>query len=170
VTTRRELMNDRSRFTLMCRAVGIVMALTAARPATAQRVPPLLGSRVRIEADSQRLSGVVIRQSTDSLTLRADGDSLVYPLAVADLWHLDKHVRRRSARSALAGFAIGGVLGFVSGAIDAHYSFVQCERRPGENDLCGLAGIAIPVYTFGGAVIGTVVGGLVKHSRWESVF
>jgi len=76
------------RSALLCCAAWITLALTAASQrrrngSSAARVS------VRIEVDSSPLvSGVVVRQSTDSLTLRAGGGALDYSVAFTQVRHV----------------------------------------------------------------------------------
>lgn len=152
-------------------AAWLTLALTAASPATAQRVPRLLGSSVRIEVDSSpRLSGVVVRQSTDSLTLRAEGGALGYSVALAHVRHVERYAPRRSALLALGGFLAGGALGYVVGGYAMNRGIAHCLSVPGHGDMCAFDPFTVPVYTLGGAVAGTVVGALVKLPHWEPLF
>jgi len=89
---------------------------------------------------------------------------------MVEVRHVERYGPRRSARYALGGLVAGGVLGALGGALWASHDAAQCRRQTPSNDLCGLAGIAIPFSTLGGAVVGTVVGALVKVPGWETLF
>ena len=105
----------------------------------------------------------------DSLTLRSDGDTVDRSVATARIRRAERYTVRRSASATIGGLLIGSAAGALVGEIEARQSFAHCEREPG-HDLCGLAGIEVPFLAAGGAVVGLVVGALVKLPRWDRVF
>ena len=158
------------RTAIPCCAAWVIFAVTTASPATAQRIPQLLGSSVRIQVDSSaRVSGIVVGQTTDSLTLRV-ADTLGYSASLAHVRHVERYAPHRSGLLALGGFLAGGALGYVVGGYAMNRGIAKCEATPGHGDMCALDPITVPVYTLGGAVVGTVVGALLKLPHWEPLF
>lgn len=152
-------------------AAWLGLVLTAATPASAQWLPRLLGSNVRIESDSgYRVSGLVVGQIADSLTLRRDGVAVDYSASLAHVRHVERYAVRRSALLALGGFLAGGAVGYVAGGYATHRGTARCEATPGHRDICGLDPVTVPLYTVSGAVVGTVVGALLKLPNWEPLY
>jgi hypothetical protein len=164
-------MTTRSRSTILLCATWITVALGTASEAVAQRLPPLLGSKVRIEVDSSpRSPGVVVQQTPDSLTVQVDGDEVGYSVAVANIRHAAHYAPHRSALLALGGFLAGGALGYVAGGYAMNSGIAHCRATPGHNDMCGFDPISVPLYTIVGLVVGTSVGALVRLPHWEPLF
>src|SRR5689334_4891747 len=162
-------MTSRLRFGSLPPAACIALAFAIAAPASAQRLPPLPGTRIRLEVDSlPPLSGVVVRQTMHTLTLMADG-YVTPPIDESRILHAQQYVARGSIRYVLIGLATGAVVGGAVGGYFAHRDYARCERQR-EHDLCGLAGLEVPVLVLGGAATGLVVGAFVKVRRWESLF
>ena len=168
--SRSDLMVPAFRTAINCCTTWVIFAVTTASPATAQWIPRLLGSNVRIQVDSSpRVSGIVVGQTTDSLTLSVD-DRLGYSAALAHVRHIEQYAPHRSGLLALGGFLAGGALGYVVGGYAMNRGIANCEATPGHGDLCGLDPVTVPVYTLGGALVGTVVGALLKLPHWEPLF
>jgi hypothetical protein len=159
------------RISLLRHAAWITCALTTASPVYAQRLPRLLGARVRIEVDtSVSISGVVIRQTTDSLTIRLPGSDLDYPAPLAVVRHVERYTPRGSALLVLGGFVAGGSLGYVLGGYATSHGTAQCRATSGHNDMCALDPVTLPAFTLGGALLGLVVGDLLKLPHWEPLY
>ena len=133
-------------------------------------MPELLGKTVRIQVDSSsRVTGVVVAQTADTLTLKAD-DGRAYSTAIANIRHAERYAPRRHGWLALAGFVAGGARGTAAGVYSANRGIAKCQVGPGDHGMCGLEYLTVPVYTLGGVVVGTTVGGLWKLPHWEPLF
>ena len=150
-------------------AAGVPAALAQAPPAP----PPLKlpsGIKVRVWTDSlpnQRIEGTLLSADSSAVTLIPKGSQPLLGgemrLPAADVTRLDVALEKKRHwwQGALIGAAVGAALAFTDD-VDP----VLCEFN--ENVLCS-RGEAILTYGLGSAVIGGVVGALIKTDRWTPV-
>ena len=164
-------MPAQSRCAVLVLALVFILEAGMASSAAAQWLPPLLGSRARIQVDgAPQFSGVVVGQTADSLTLQVAGDMPGRSFPLAHVRRVERYAPRRSFALALAGFVAGGAVGYVVGGYEMNRGIARCEATPGHGDLCGLDPVTLPLFTLGGVVLGALGGGLVKLPHWERVF
>ena len=108
------------------------------------------------------ISGYVTALDEKSLTLSRDGGPpIALPVASITSLQMVTGSRRATVKGLWLGAAIGGVLGLAA-KVDPDY----CGGDTG--NLCS-RGEAIGASALGGAVIGTVIGVLIKSDRWAPV-
>jgi len=143
------------------------------------------GTRVRVTAPGvltpSRQSGRVLTSRSDTLSLQPDGGAAPFALPWAAVTNLE--VSRGRRRSTLNGFAIGALVGGVSGAVIGAATYQETKPSagcPGTEDFC----ITGPLFDIGrggsaallgglGALVGGVTGALIGHAHerdmWEKV-
>lgn len=147
-----------------CRAalLGAVLICCSVAPvADAQRVETYVsaGARVRIAsapADSERITGTLLRFTRDTLALATAGGRAVLQLPTSRLRSIEVSEGRARASWALGGAGIGGLGGGVI------FGAMMGRENPGS--LAGLAGFIAGGLV--GMLGGGVVGGLIAPERW----
>ncbi len=154
----------------MRRVQWIVVALVVAPlPAVAQTPRPVqLGSRVRIwhhcAPICQRITGTVVRLSSDSILLNADNQ--FSPTAIArgsvSTFEVANGRKSRALMGAGAGFLIGSTVGLLIGtAVDPP------DQRAFLDFGGGPAGFVVGALL--GTVFGAAIGAVVGPERWVAV-
>jgi len=156
---------------LMAVVLGVDASVAVAQ---APPVPPPLklpsGIRVRVWTYSlagQRIEGTLLGADATGMTLVPKGSQPLLAgdmrLPAGDVTRLDVALERKGHwwQGALVGAAVGAALAFTDD-VDP----VLCKVN--ENVLCS-RGEAILTYGLGSAVIGGVVGALIKTDRWTPV-
>lgn len=157
-------------------AACVALALVLALPLHAQGDGLIPGARVRVwpacpatEAPEAKPCTPVVGQlvSMDTarvLIQRAQRSVEAFPLGSSARLEVSAGARHHT----LLGLGAGAAVGFGAGMILASRAgcgngiFDSGER---EDDLCGAYGVAIPI----GAVLGAVVGRLIRSERWRSI-
>ena len=147
------------------------LALVLAAPLQAQTDDPAPGTRVRVwpacptpEASKGKCAPVIGRllsRDTAGVLVEREGTAAdTLPIASVARLEMSAGPRHRT----LLGFGVGAAVGFGAGMILAGRA--GCNTgifSSGEDaDICGAYGIAIPI----GAVLGAVVGRLIRSERW----
>lgn len=171
------------------RAVHLSLVLIASLglpELSAQTLPPLIGSRVRVVGSTPvksqgvvlgstavKFQGVVLDQRADTLRLHLDGQATDTSMAFSDLARLDvwRGTSRSTGTGAGFGFGIGAGLGLIAGVAAAD----ECERADyalGFNKL-KLCDVEVLAGLLGGGLVGAGLGALIgfaiKHDRWAPV-
>jgi len=152
---------------MRCFALFTILALASFTDATAQVLPLRPGQRVRVTAPTL---GFVNQSATfqglHGDTIVAIADSVRhYPLS--SVTRLDVYRGRKSAwaRGLLIGSITGGFAGVIGGLLlgddpQQFYLSLTVEEK---------AGIGCAAGAVSGALVGLIVGGLIKTDKWEKV-
>ncbi len=148
-----------------------VLAVTPLTRVTAQEPPPVkVGDRVRVSHDCtyrgtqrrcQEDRGTLDAVKADSIVLSAEKDQSRMVILIASVTRL-RVVRGQKSHWA-AGVGIGFLTGFTTGAVLAAQEPGGCSESQGCTIPFGL------FFGAGGALIGGVIGALIKSDRWEEV-
>ena len=147
----------------------IVALLLAPLAAVAQTLPPVqVGSRVRIwhhcAPACQRITGTVVRLTSDSILL--DADNQFSPTAIArgsvSTFEVANGRESRALVGAGAGFLIGSTMGLLVGA---------AADPPDENEFLDFGGgpAGLVVGALLGTVFGAAIGAGAGPERWVAV-
>ena len=152
----------------MC-LLGLLMMAPVAHAQLTEVRP---GARVRIEApdvDASQIVGTVVLRSGDVLRVRrSNTELLTIPASrIASIEVSRGKTHSRGARNgAIVGTAWGAVLGLVT------IGGAKTCSGPADARMCGLAqppdvAAWVGYSMVSGAVVGTIVGALVRSERWE---
>jgi hypothetical protein len=144
---------------------ALVLAMLLPAPALRAEDPPSVqvGSRVRLRAPGilpGALTGTVIAEDEQALTLKIDGESLRVPLAEIGALEVSAGRRRQWKKGMLVGAAVEATIFAVSAR-----GTPRC--RNGSSCLAPPPGLAFGALL--GALHGGAVGALVRADRWERV-
>ena len=143
-------------------AIACFLLPAVASTATAQVITP--GQRIRITAPERQLEGIrgeLLRLDQDSLVLASDGQRLSLPRNIVTVETFGgRHGH------ALIGALIGAAAVGVAGAVEWRSNPSQCQGSGNYEAICAMAlGAAV----LGGALLGTLVGAVIRHDDWMPV-
>jgi len=140
----------------------LAISLVVAPLATIASQEPLalrLGDRVRLQAPSVSggaVVGTLVSLQTDSLVVQ--GSATTWHFSLASITRLELNRGRKS--HALSGAGIGLIVGVVVGV-------VWGKQAGCDEDMCVTGGAAVG--GGGGALLGAVIGSLVRTERWAVI-
>lgn len=161
--------------------------LVPTRPARAQQRPAVQpGERVRVvrgcvdgqpgasatgasACDASPLVGSLLALSPDSIALRADDATVVYPSSSVTRLEVSRGQTSHWKTGALIGFPVGALIVF--SALNTGDSTNPCD--PSSNQDAAGMGFCVGVAALAGGVPGALLGGtigwLIRSERWEPV-
>ncbi len=142
----------------------ITLFVTTGSSLAAQEAPVESGARVRVKAPPRQpgwVVGTVVGWESESLVLEPEEPGTSLTFARDQITRLDVH-RGRKGRALL-----GGGIGLLSGVVFSFVLVAQLERDHDRfrNDRVVLGA----VFGGGGALLGALVGLLIRTDRWEAV-
>lgn len=156
------------RLNVLVLVAGIVTASLPAATLSAQQVGIAPGSRVRVSTPSlvAPLIANFLEQRGDTLVFIEDGSGRgVWPIPLSQIQRLETTggESARSSTAVMRGAAIGGLSGFVAGALFAASVKPSDSGKTYDRLLTGAVGAAV------GIGIGAFIGSRVKSERWVNV-
>jgi hypothetical protein len=152
--------------------VIVLMGLVAAAPAGAAPSLPEPGTRIRLTArvpERHRWTGSFVSAASDTVTMRdggTDGARVTAPALHVERFEISRGDRSNGVKGLGRGFAIGAVLG--AGAAYLAYDTTKDygEFSGGRTGHAVVGGVVLGAT---GAVVGTVVGLLVRSEHWRDL-